>query len=462
MDSSSSLVIGIRRESEAKYEARVPLTPARVRDLSQQLGSRVRFILQPSQLRAFSDDEYRAVGVTVREDLAEADIIACVKEVYPTELIPGKIYLVFAHVMKGQPDNMPVLRELLAKNITLIDYECIRNERGARTVFFGRSAGQAGMFETLRAFGNRRKALGSPCLLDELKPIYRYKHLAEALAHLQEIARELAAAPSRLGTGSEPVVFAFAGLGNVGQGALEVFTQLPHRRVAPQDLAKRFEDANSGGLVALPLQKHQTLQNASGHFDAAEYRQFPERYCSALAALLPYISVFVNCVFWSSQLPRLLPKDLLQETWKQGVPRLQVVGDLSCDPPAGSMGCATQAGDLYHPTFGYDPRSGEIGDAFAADMLTVMAVDNLCAGLPVDSSREFGEMLGGYIPTLVSARLAGDRDWPARLPPDLANAVICHGGVLRSPFAYLSEPLARYGSSEVAASPEALPATAAH
>ena len=54
----------------------------------------------------------------------------------------GRTYVFFSHTIKAQPYNMGLLDSILAKNIRLIDYECIteRGERnGRRLVAFGES-----------------------------------------------------------------------------------------------------------------------------------------------------------------------------------------------------------------------------------------------------------------------------------------------------------------------------------
>jgi saccharopine dehydrogenase (NAD+, L-lysine-forming) len=447
-------VIGIRRENEKKFEARVPLIPAHIEQLSKRLDGQISFIIQPSPLRTFSDEAYRQVGVTVQEDLSDADIILCVKEVYPEQLLDHKTYLVFAHVIKGQYDNMPVLQALMQRNITLIDYETITNEKGKRTVFFGRSAGQTGMFETLRAFGQRLTAQGKPCIFSELKPVYEYEDLAEATHHLTSISIQLQQHPEHLGITDYPLVFAFAGLGNVGQGALEIFDILPTQEVLPTQLADLFETKEypPGTLFKCLLQKQDILRNELQQFDAEDYAAHPDRYHSHLPSLLPYISVLLNCVFYAPQYPRILPQEALSEAWLQGVRRLQVVGDLSCDPPDGSIACTVTSGDLYHPVFDYNPVDGSVEEAFRENHITVMAVDNLSAGLPRDASIAFSTMLCGYLPALVKANFHST-DLSTQLPEELYKATVTHQGNLMPRYRYLEPHLQRYFNVQLNAQP---------
>ncbi|MBF2086609.1 hypothetical protein [Thermoleptolyngbya sp. C42_A2020_037] len=445
MTDPSYVTIGIRRENEdRKFEARVPLVPTDISRLKGQLGDRVRFIVQPARLRTFSDAEFVAAGAILQEDLSEADMICCVKELYPEQLLDGKTYLVFAHVIKGQPDNMPLLQQLLDRRMTLIDYECITDEEGRRTVFFGRSAGQTGMFETLRAFGQRCVALGKPCVFADLKPVYEYVNLSEAKAHLRILGDRLQQDPALLGVTDYPLVVAIAGLGNVGQGAMEILQLLSPQTVSAEALPALFASGRTG-LFQCPLQKSDTLRNGDGLFDSAEYATFPERYSSRIPDLLPYVSILLNCVFWAPQYPRILPHDAFQAAWRRGNHRLQVVGDLSCDPPAGSVACTVQSGDLYNPVFGYDPISRAVLEPFPESGITVMAVDNLSAGLPHDASVAFSAMLRDWIPPLVAAKLSG-ANWVDALPPALLRAMVTHQGRLTKNFQRLQPDLERYGS----------------
>lgn len=435
---SYSLTLAIRRENDRKFEARTPLLPEHVRQIMQRFPQ-VKFLVQPSKLRAYPDSAYAAVGASIEEDLSDADLIFCIKEVYPEQLIDGKTYLVFAHVIKGQTGNMPILQELLNRRITLVDYESIVDEGRRRTVFFGRSAGHAGMLETLRALGQRLEALGRPSVFSQLQPIYDYPDLAAALAHLDELANVIRQTPSATGIGSYPAVFAVAGLGNVGQGAIDVFEHLPYRTIAPGELAS-LQDTDQPGLVLCKLGKADLLRNGEGVFDPAGYTANPFSHCSILPEMLPHLTALLNCVFYAPQFPKILPQGAFRSAWLDHPHRLQVVGDLSCDPPDGSVACSVTAGDLHNPVFDYDPAIGQILPRFGADSVTVMAIDNLCAGLPVDASAAFSTMLLPYLEGLIHTNWAHP-GLPEGLPPDVARAVVTHQGRLTEQFVYLEQPL---------------------
>ena len=60
--------IGIRREDISRYERRVPLIPAHVRELIREYD--LTFYVQPSPIRVFPDSEYLAVEFEVNHPKA--------------------------------------------------------------------------------------------------------------------------------------------------------------------------------------------------------------------------------------------------------------------------------------------------------------------------------------------------------------------------------------------------------
>jgi alanine dehydrogenase len=131
--------IGIIRENKIPHDKRVPFTPGQCKQLMEFFpGNEV--IVQPSPFRCYKDDEYVSEGITLREDLGECDILMGVKEVPDDLLIPGKQYSFFSHTIKKQPHNQHLLKALLSKKVTMVDYECMVDTEGNRVIGFGRFA----------------------------------------------------------------------------------------------------------------------------------------------------------------------------------------------------------------------------------------------------------------------------------------------------------------------------------
>ncbi|RME33002.1 MAG: alanine dehydrogenase, partial [Deltaproteobacteria bacterium] len=139
--------IGLIREGKVPPDNRVPLTPDQCRFLMDRYE--VDIVVEPSPIRAFRDEEYAALGIPLRTDLSDRDILLGVKEVPIEQLIPGKTYFFFSHTIKKQPYNRPLLQAILRKRIRLIDYEVLTDESGKRVIAFGYFAGMAGAHNTI-------------------------------------------------------------------------------------------------------------------------------------------------------------------------------------------------------------------------------------------------------------------------------------------------------------------------
>ncbi len=158
-----------------------------------------------------------------------------IKEIPPERLEAEKVYLFFAHVIKGQSYNMPMLRRLMDLGATLIDYERVVDEKNRRLIFFGRHAGLAGMVNTLWALGRRLAWEGIPSPFARIRQAMQYADLEAARSDIRAAAAEI----RQQGLPREliPLVVGFTGYGNVSGGAQEIFDLLPHESVAPADLA---------------------------------------------------------------------------------------------------------------------------------------------------------------------------------------------------------------------------------
>ena len=265
-------VIGIRREDKNRWERRAPLVPAGVSELQARHG--LRFVVQPSDIRVFTDQEYRSAGATITEDIGSADVIFAVKEV-PARLIrEKKVYVFFAHVTKGQACNMGMLRRLMELGCSLVDYEKITDDQKRRLIFFGRHAGYAGMIDTLRCIGQRLLVTGVRTPLAEVRPAYEYADLAAAKDHLKGLGKDIA----RSSRGPH-LVFGFSGYGNVSSGAQEIFDCLQPLDVSVADLPSAASALPGTGPVKVVFREEDMVEpnDPNRRFELAEYYEHPEK-----------------------------------------------------------------------------------------------------------------------------------------------------------------------------------------
>lgn len=433
------LRIGIRREDKSIWERRAPITPGDVRRLITERGLEVH--VQSSATRVFADEMYSRAGATITVDLASCPVVFGVKEMPESTFRPGHAYAFFAHVVKGQAHNMAMLRCLMQRGCTLVDYERVTDEAGRRLIFFGRYAGLAGMIDALWALGRRLdwEGIANPFL--GLRQTHEYASLREAQAAVSAVGARIA----REGLPAEisPFICGFAGYGNVFRGANEIVELLPTREVRPEEVgAVAASSALSNVVYKAIFKEEDTVEARSrGHrFDLQEYYAHPERYRSRFGACLPHLTVLMNCVYWEARYPRLVTKADLANLYRTGQPRLRVIGDISCDI-RGAIECTTKATDPGNPVYVYDPAASATVDGVAGSGPVVMAVDILPSELPRESSVYFSGMLAGYVPAIARADYSvafADLD----LPPEIRRALIVHRGELTPDYRYLEKHLA--------------------
>ncbi|MBN2357187.1 hypothetical protein JXO59_13815 [candidate division KSB1 bacterium] len=429
--------VGLRREDKNIWERRVAITPQHAEILQGQHN--IRICVQPFPGRAFSDQEYLQVGVQACEDLSPCRIIMGIKEIPQHLILSEKIYLFFSHTIKGQPYNMPMLQKIIDLKCTLIDYECIADERSRRLVFFGGFAGMAGMVETLRALGLRLKHQGFLTPLTRIKPAYEYHDLADIRSHLREIGTDLLA--QGLPEAIRPLVFGFSGYGHVSRGAQEIFGLLPHTAIQPEDL-ESLSIRSDALLYKVQFEEKHMVEpiDSSILFDKMDYFRHPQKYRGIFENYLPYLHVLVNGIYWDERYPRLVTKEFLRDRSVSGQPlKLQLIGDVSCDIN-GSIECTEKVTTPDQPVFAYHPVTGAVSDGHTGDGILVMAIDNLPAELPRDASHFFSDSLWHLIPAVARA------EWQKpfseiELPAEIKKAVIVHNGRLTPDYTYLSQYL---------------------
>jgi alpha-aminoadipic semialdehyde synthase len=433
--------IGIRREDKSVWERRVPITPAAVAELKKNHA--VETWIQPSSIRIIPDSEFAVEGALLKEDLSDCDVVFGVKEIPEEQFRKDGTYVFFSHVIKGQPYNMPMLRALMEKGCTLIDYEKVADAKGKRLIFFGRHAGAAGAIETLYALGRRLGWEGIDTPFLAMKRAYEYPSLEAAKEAVRTLGRRLA--EEGIPKGLAPLVIGVAGYGNVGQGVLEVLNELPVQHVRPEELDKLPETAagDAAGKIYCSTfrEEHMVAPKAAvpgasqGGFDYQHYYKNPDQYSSIFERYWPGLSVLINAVYWDTPYPRLISKREMAARQAGGGFRLKVIGDVSCDIE-GSIEMTVKSTEPGDPCFVYDPETGETRDGFEGPGLVVMAVDILPSELPLDSSESFCEALKPYIPAIALADYAADFSELA-LPPEIKKAVIVHKGRLTPSFEYL-------------------------
>ncbi|HEX38087.1 MAG TPA: hypothetical protein ENG70_04420 [Candidatus Cloacimonetes bacterium] len=434
--------IGIRREDKSRWERRVPLIPEHVTLLKEKYN--IETVVQPSSIRVFTDAEYDKAGAIVSEDLSDCSVIFGVKEIPTSKFLPLKTYVFFSHVIKGQLYNMPMLQQMMDLKCNLVDYERIVDERGRRLIFFGRHAGLAGMIDALWAYGQRLKLDTIQNPFSTIKKAYEYHSLEEIKAHFIKIGEKISS--NGLPDSVLPLVVGFTGYGNVSKGAQEMLNCFPVIEISPQELLTLHtkKDISKHHIYKVVFKEIDIVKSKDKrqNFELQDYFDHPEKYESQFAHYIPYITLLMNCIYWSPKSPRLVTKaDLKRFVITKEPIKLQIIGDVSCDI-GGSIEITVKVTEPDVPTFVYNPLTDTIVDGIEGEGIVVVARDNLPCEIPRESSTSFSETLINFIPQILSAHLSGTLD-PLELPVEIQHGLILHEGILTKDFKYIEKFLKR-------------------
>ncbi|MFC2079359.1 bifunctional lysine ketoglutarate reductase /saccharopine dehydrogenase family protein [Candidatus Bipolaricaulota bacterium] len=430
--------VGVRREDMYQWERRTPLTPAHIKELAQ--GTNYRFIIQSSDKRAYSDQEYQDLDLSVAADLKKCPIIIALKEIPVDVLEKDKVYVFFSHVIKGQASNMPMLQRALDLGCTIIDYERIVDDDQRRLIAFGNYAGLAGMIDTLWALGDRLRWEGIANPFERLSQASEFADLAEAKAAIRSVGEAIRT--EGLPEAITPLAVGIAGYGNVSKGAQEILDLLPVSEVDASDLLTSHLPANvSNTILKVVFREEDTvLPLVEGKvFELQELYDHPERYRAAFDRYLPHLTVLVNCIYWEARYPRLITVEAAKALYASGKPKLRVIGDISCDVEGG-IEITVKATESDDPVYVYDPKTGSIHSGVEGHGPVMMVVDILPSELPRESSAYFSNILKGFVPEIVTADYSADYG-TLNLPASLKRAVICHHGALTPDYQYISKHL---------------------
>jgi len=393
------ITLGILREGKQPPDRRVPFTPDNCKELMGGFPH-LEIIVQPSEIRGFTDDEYKEAGIAVQEDMGACDVLMGVKEVQVGDLIEGKKYFFFSHTIKEQEYNRELLQTILEKNIQLIDYECLTYANGFRIIGFGRYAGIVGAYNALIGYGKR---MG----LFDLKPAHQCKDKAELDEHLK-----------RLDLPNIKIVL--TGEGRVGGGAKETLDALGVKQVTPEEYLLMVFDQPvycQLGVRDYNKRKDGSQQEEKDFFDN------PKEYETAFLPYTQASDIFISCHFWDPKAPKLFSReDIRYPSF-----RMKVIADISCDID-GSVPTTLEASTIEEPFYGYNPVTEQKDGAFGERTITIMAIDNLPCELPRNSSEGFGsDLINNVLPYLLG-------DDPDRI---IERASITKNGSLTEEYKYL-------------------------
>jgi len=366
-------------------ENRVPFSPTQISYLLNKF-SNLKIIVQPSKRRCFKDKDYLKAGAQITNNLSTANIIFGVKEVDISTLVKDKIYLFFSHTSKvhqhiGQVIKdkaiiykKELLKEVIKKNITLIDYENIRNASGEgyRYLGFGRFAGIIGAYNTLNLYLKLNEKLQLPRAFE----INNYEQVKKLISKQN----------------FNKLKILLTGSGRASKGAIELLKHANIRQVSINDyLSNKYDEAVFCNISAKKHIERKDGKNSS-------YQDFilnPHEYNFKVKNYLFDTDIFIACHYWDPKFPKLFYPKQINE-----FKNLKIIGDVTCDIN-GSVPTTIRSTSISKPYYSINTdqmKEIELGNKGIA----VMAVDNLPSELPRDASEEFGSsVISEILPYLI-------------------------------------------------------------
>lgn len=395
--------IALIKETKFPVDNRVALSPKQVAELNKKYPNH-QIVVQSSDIRAFSDDEYREQGVSVVSDVYDCDLFFGIKEAKLESLIPNKQYFFFGHFAKMQEYNRPLLQTLMRKGITFYDYEYLVDDNNIRVCAFGWWAGVVGVYYTLRGYGIKYNLFELP------KPDRRF-----TLDRLIESLKQINLPKVRL---------LVTGAGRVSQGAQFVLNAIGAHRM-DEDAFLSGQPVKS--LSYFVVEHGQMVKRLDGKpYSQEDFIKNMSEYESIFTRWAKKTDVLICGHYWDPEAPVYLT----EEDLRRDDIRIQMIGDVTCDIK-GSIKSTVRSSTHDDPFFDYNPFTEKEEPAFSSSKnVSVMAVDTCPNALALDTSVYFGEML---IKHVFDPLLKGE---PSNV---IERSMIIEKGVLTPWFAYLSE-----------------------
>tara|TARA_B100001109_G_C18816643_1_gene452347 strand:+ start:70 stop:1263 length:1194 start_codon:yes stop_codon:yes gene_type:complete len=392
--------IGIIKEYKSPVDKRVVFSPTKCVEIKKKFPE-IEFLVESSDIRCFSDSEYKSKGIKIVSDLSICDILIGVKEVPIEKLISGKKYFFFSHTIKKQPYNKKLLQEILLKNIDLYDHETIVDKSNNRLIGFGYYAGVIGAYNGLRTYGLKKG-------LFELKKAISLRDRLEFDKVLE-------------GINIPNIKILLSGKGRVGSGTKEVLDFLQIKQVSPKDFTDlNFKEPVYTNIDVLDYNQSNLIENSVSNF-----YNFPEKFESTFSKYSSVADIYFAGHYHNPKAPKLITNQNINDIDF----KIDVIADISCDID-GPIASTIRPSTIDDPIYGFHKLNFIECDFLDPNAIAVMAVDNLPCELPRDSSEMFGEMFLKYvIPSFFNA----DKD------DILKNSQITSQGQLTSRFNYLSD-----------------------
>ena len=294
-----------------------------------------------------------------------------------------------------------LLKEVIKKNITLIDYENIRSISGEayRYLGFGRFAGIIGTYNTLNLYLKLYNKQPLPRAFE----INNYEQIKKLISKQN----------------FNKLKILLTGSGRASKGAIEMLKHANIEQISLNDyLNKKYDEAV---FCNISLREH-VERNDGKHSSYQDFMLNPHEYKSTATNYLYSTDMLITGHYWDPKFPKLFSLNQINK-----FKNLKIIGDITCDIN-GSIPTTIRSTSIAKPYYSFDINSMKEID-LCNKGIAVMAVDNLPSELSREASEEFGNsIISEVLPYLI------DKD-----DGRISRATTASRGKFCPPFSYLED-----------------------
>lgn len=336
-------------EEKRRDERRTALIPKDISILKKKFP-KWNFYIEPSLKRIVPDKEYYNVGCK-KYISQKIDLFISIKEISVTKIKKNQNYLMFSHTIKGQKQNLPLLKKMLNNDCSLIDYELFKTKEGKRVIGFGWYAGIVGCYLTLSKILKIKNRINqNPPINDLILQIKKaqYHNLKILVTGDGQVSKGVQYFLNRVGIHYK---------NSKNKSNLNSFYQI----IPPNKFYKRLD------------KKYNLNDLLKGK---GTYESIFDRY-------LGKYNILLACHFWNEEFPKLFDIRDIDEKF------FEIIGDITCDIN-GSIPTTIKSTKLKSPYY-------------TNQNTTIMAVDNLPSALPFETSKYFSNHLLKLLPKILKS-----------------------------------------------------------
>lgn len=424
---TKSYKIGILREENDPWIRRTPLVPSDCEDIIKNFG--IEIIVQQSEVRCFSDDDYKSIGCTIDEDLSQCDLILGIQPPAINRLIEKKTYAILAKVEKKNLST-EFIDYILKKRIRLIDYESIKYTtinipfKFPKSLSFSNLAGFAGVTNILKLLAELllSRKISTPFVFSRLA--HMYSNTNDMIQHFNSMGRFLEI--QLIAKEICPFVIGIIGNGSAAIGVIEALSNLPHKFITISELLKingeskiNINDEEYRNKIFICVfdykdiyfnnyQEYSDLnmseefinneKNIAEKFNYEDFNTNPSSYNSLFFHYLPYLTCIINCISWKSNYPKILLKKDFQDVLLFKNQKLLGICDISCDID-GSIEILNEYCSNSEPFFIYEPitdKKLKNMDLSTKESIVYHANPNLSDAFAEEASIQFSSKFKNY------------------------------------------------------------------